>query len=48
MNTIISLFENNLTGNNILDAIIIAIMFTIFRDFYLMLFSAMFEPFKRK
>ena len=48
MQTIISIFENNLTEDPIINAILIGIMFCIFRDFYIMLFSAMFEPFKRK
>lgn len=47
MQSIIQMIENELTGDPIKDAIIIGIIFIIFKDFYTILFSAIFGNFTR-
>lgn len=44
---IIDILEDNLTGEPLKDAIIIAVLFTIFWTFYNALFEAVFSIFKK-
>ena len=45
--TIIEILEEYLTGNKLIDMVIIAMMFQIFNIFYSMLFDAVFSIFKK-
>lgn len=46
MQNIINLIESELTGDPLKDAIIIGIIFIVFKDFYTILFSSIFSIFK--
>ena len=45
--TIIGILEDYLTGNKLIDMVIIAILFQIFNIFYNMLFETIMSIFKR-
>lgn len=45
--TIIELLEDYLTGNKLIDMVIIAMMFQIFNIFYSLFFDAIFSIFKK-
>ena len=44
---IISILQNNLTGEPLEDSIIIAILFIVFWSFYNVIFEAVFSIFKK-
>lgn len=47
MTDLITIIEKYLTGNPLIDSILIGILFVIFHDMYSLLFSAVFSWFKK-
>lgn len=47
MDNLVTIIQSYLTGNSLVDSILIGILFIIFRDFYSILFQGIFSFFRK-